>query len=252
MSISPSPGDVTRPKPRGDDRAALDDDSRFRLWGARRRIGGDQLRRRLPQRLAGGDDRRLGRDRRRTRRLRRGHDLKIDREDLAGAGIDAPVAQALDQRAAFRQPCRQQLVRPGIAKGADGPLRLARCRNGLQRRTAVPAQPLRRQQAAQHLVHGVRLALRHRRSDHPAGAEQAGDGTVRSRLFDPGDLLDDLARCRRHLGAVTRRQGGGDEQRRLTLSWFDRPERPGDRPRLDRCCRPAHGRRIWTLRWVWS
>ena len=50
-------------KPCCDDRAALDDDSRFGLWGTRRRIGGNQLRRRLPQCLAGGDDRLLGRQR---------------------------------------------------------------------------------------------------------------------------------------------------------------------------------------------
>ena len=42
MSISPSPGDMTRLKPRRDDRAALDDDGRFGLWDAWRRIGGDQ------------------------------------------------------------------------------------------------------------------------------------------------------------------------------------------------------------------
>ncbi len=98
----------------------------------------------------------------------------------------------------------------------------------------MPAQPFRRQQAAQHLVHGIGLALRDRRADQPAGAEQAGYGPVRSRLFYPGDLLDDLARGGRDLDAVAGIEGRGDEQRRLALSGFDRPVGPGDRPRLDR------------------
>ena len=59
--VERQPQDIDQPfagrrdaaKPRGDDRAALDDDGRFRLWGTRRRIGGNQLRRRLPKRACG-------------------------------------------------------------------------------------------------------------------------------------------------------------------------------------------------------
>ncbi len=89
----PFAGRYDAAQPRRDDGAALDDDGCFGLREAWRRIGGDQTRRRFLQRLAGGDHGLLRHGRSTGRRFRRHDDLKIDREDLAGSRIDAPVAQ---------------------------------------------------------------------------------------------------------------------------------------------------------------